>query len=97
MMPNASASAHLLIIKDNECYKREGVLNLIIIKNNEYEFNKYCYISIDNSITANEVVFSCLLDDNKSLKITILKMLYQIQFFENQEIEREKEIKRKKD
>jgi hypothetical protein len=33
-----------------------------------------------------------LLEDNKNLKLTILKILHQIQLFENNEINREKDI-----
>jgi hypothetical protein len=33
-----------------------------------------------------------LIDENKKLKFTILKMLHHIQLFENSEIEREKHI-----
>ena len=33
-----------------------------------------------------------LFEENKNLKITILRMLHQIQLFESKEIERDKEI-----
>ena len=55
---------HLLIVKNNRCYERDGVLNLVIIPNNEFEFNRYSYKSIDAFPCPNEIVFSCLLDND---------------------------------
>ncbi len=59
--------SYLLIIKTNKCYESHNLVNLHIIPNDDYNFQKYCYKSIDEFPFPNTILYSCLLEKNSPI------------------------------